>query len=151
MKRSAGVLIYRRGDSGLEVLLAHPGGPYWRNRDVGAWQLPKGEIGPEERPEAAALREVQEELGVVLEGPLQPLGEVRQAGGKIVIAFAAEHDFGADAIVSNLFSMEWPPRSGTWQSFPEVDAARWMTLEQARAAMLPSQLPFVDRLESLLG
>ena len=151
MKHSAGVLFYRRTGPALEVLLIHPGGPYWLRRDRGAWQIPKGEIGPGEDPEAAARREVAEELGVGLEGPLAPLGEIRQAGGKRVTAYATEHDLDPDAIRSNEFEMEWPPRSGQRQRFPEVSAARWYTLEQARAVMLPSQLPLLDRLTELAG
>ena len=139
MKRSAGVLLYRRAGAALEVLLVHPGGPYWFRKDRGAWQLPKGEIGPDEEPEAAARREVAEELGVVLDGALQPLGEIRQTGGKWVSAYATEHDLDPSAIRSNEFELEWPPRSGKLQRFPEVSAARWLTLEEARAVMLPSQ------------
>src|SRR5690606_1109180 len=120
LKHSAGVLIYRRHGAEVDVLLVHPGGPYWLRKDVGAWQIPKGEITPEEDPETAARREVHEELGVPLEGALQPLGDIRQKGGKRVTAFAIEHDFDCTAIVSNRFEMEWPPRSGTRQSFPEV-------------------------------
>lgn len=133
------------------MLLIHPGGPYWLRKDRGAWQIPKGGLEAGEAPEAAALREVEEELGVRLAGPLQPLGEIRQAGGKWVTAFAVEHDLDPDAIVSNRFEMEWPPRSGRMQSFPEVSAARWLTLEEARIVMLPSQLPLLDPLADLLA
>ena len=151
MKRSAGVLLYRRTAGELEVLLIHPGGPYWMRKDRGAWQIPKGEIGPDEQPEAAALREVEEELGVSLTGPLQPLGEIRQAGGKRVTAFAVEHDLDTAAIVSNHFELEWPPRSGRLQSFPEVSEARWLSLDDARLVMLPSQLPLLERLAEAFG
>ncbi len=151
MKRSAGVLIWRRAGGALEVLLVHPGGPFWRNRDQGAWQIPKGGIDGGEEPEAAALREVEEELGLVLTGMLQPLEEIRQAGGKWVVAFALEHDFDTAQVRSNEFEMEWPPKSGKHARFPEVDAARWMTLPEARAMMLPSQLPLLDRLEATLA
>ena len=133
------------------MLLVHPGGPYWRRRDQGAWQIPKGEIDPDEEPAAAALREVREELGVEVSVPLQPLGDIRQAGGKRVTAFAAEQDLDADAIVSVLFEMEWPPRSGRIERFPEVSAAKWLTIDEARTAMLPSQLPLLDRLAEQLG
>lgn len=150
MKRSAGVLLYRRGPAGLEVLLVRPGGPYWRNKDKGAWQIPKGGIDEGEEPEAAALREVQEELGCVVTAPLHPLGEIRQAGGKLVTAFAAEQDLDAATTVSNMFAMEWPPRSGRMQHFPEVEAARWMSPDEARLYILPSQAPLLDRLEALL-
>ena len=151
MKHSAGVLLYRRTSGALEVLLVHPGGPYWMRKDVGAWQIPKGEIDPGEDPAAAAVREAHEEIGARLNGGLQPLGEIRQSGGKRVTAFAVAHDLDAEAIVSNHFEMEWPPRSGRRQSFPEVSAARWLTLEDARIVMLPSQVPLLDRLAELLA
>lgn len=142
---SAGVLLYRLAPE-IEVLLVHPGGPYWRRKDPGAWQIPKGAIDDGEEPEAAARREVEEEIGLALTGRLTPLGEVRQAGGKRVIAFAAERDFDPAGIVSNTFEIEWPPRSGKWAAFPEVDAARWMTMPEARAMMLASQQPLLDHL-----
>ena len=149
--RSAGVLLFRRtGGGALEVLLVHPGGPFWRTKDRGAWQIPKGAIEPGEDPAMAARREVREELGVALEGPLLALGEIKQAGGKRVEAFAIEREMDAAAIVSNLFELEWPPRSGKLQSFPEVDRAMWFTLQRAREMMLPSQLELLDRLVSLL-
>jgi predicted NUDIX family NTP pyrophosphohydrolase len=151
VKHSAGVLLYRRTGAELEVLLIHPGGPYWLRKDRGAWQIPKGEIEPDENPEAAARREVAEELGVTLAGPLRPLGEIRQAGGKRVTAYAVERDLDPATISSNTFEMEWPPRSGRLQRFPEVSAARWLTLGEARVVMLPSQLPLLDRLEGLAG
>lgn len=144
-------MLYRRTGVAVEVLLVHPGGPYWRRRDRGAWQIPKGEIDAEEQPAAAALREVREELGVDVLAPLIPLGDIRQAGGKRVTAFAAEQDLDASAIVSIMFEMEWPPRSGKFQKFPEVSAAKWLTPEQARGVMLPSQLPLLDRLIEQLG
>jgi len=150
MKRSAGLLFYRRTGGGLEVLLIHPGGPYWLRKDRGAWQIPKGELGPDEDPATTARREAGEELGVVIAGEMQPLGEIRQAGGKHVTAFAVEQDFDCEAITSNEFEMEWPPKSGTMQRFPEVSAATWLDLEKARTVMLPSQLPLLDRLEELL-
>ena len=151
MKRSAGILLYRRGPVGPEVLLVRPGGPFWRNKDRGAWQIPKGEIGDREAPEACALREVQEELGVAVTASLGELGEIKQAGGKRVVAFAAEQDFEVDALASNTFPLEWPPRSGKIEQFPEVESARWLTIEQARRAILPSQEPLLDRLLALLG
>lgn len=134
----------------LEVLLIHPGGPYWLRKDRGAWQIPKGEMDAGEEPEATARREAEEELGITLEGPLRPLGEIRQAGGKWVTAFAIEHDLDPAAIRSNEFETEWPPGSGKLERFPEVSAAKWLTLEQARTVMLPSQLPLLDRLTELL-
>lgn len=150
MKHSAGILLYRRRSGAPEVLLVHPGGPYWQRRDRGAWQIPKGELGPGEDPATAAVREVREELGLEVRAPLQPLGEIRQAGGKCVTAFAAEQDLDADAVRSNLFEMEWPPRSGNRACFPEISTARWLTLDQAGAVMLSSQLPLLARLAALL-
>jgi len=141
---SAGVLLYRLAFE-LEVLLVHPGGPYWRRKDRGSWQIPKGIIGPDETPEGAARREAEEEIGLRLEGELVSLGEVCQAGGKRVIAFAAERDFDPTTLVSNTFEIEWPPGSGKTADFPEVDAARWMTLPEARDMMLESQQPLLDR------
>jgi predicted NUDIX family NTP pyrophosphohydrolase len=149
VQRSAGLLLYRVDDDGLAVLLVHPGGPFWRNRDAGAWQIPKGAIEPGETPLAAALRETAEELGRAFAGDAMSLGEIRQAGGKNVEAFALAADFDPEALVSNSFEIEWPPRSGRRQSFPEVDAARWFAIAEARAMMLPSQLPFLDRLQAL--
>ncbi len=142
---SAGVLLYRLAPA-IEVLLMHPGGPYWRRKDRGAWQIPKGAVDDGEDAEAAARREVEEEIGLALTGLLTPLGEVRQAGGKRVIAFAAESDFDPAAIASNMFEIEWPPRSGETVAFPEVDGARWMTMPEAREMMLASQQPLLDRL-----
>jgi len=150
-ERSAGILFYRREPSGLSVLLVHPGGPFWRRRDVGAWQIPKGGIEEGEEPAVAARREAQEELGVAVTGALEDLGEVRQSGGKRVQAFAVAQDIDVDAIASNRFELEWPPRSGRIQSFPEVDAARWFSIDRAREMMLVSQMPLLDRLVELSG
>lgn len=150
MARSAGILLYRLKGGSAEVLLVHPGGPYWRGRDRAAWQIPKGEIAAGESPEAAALREAQEELGISLQGTLAPLGSLRQAGGKVVEGFALEQDLDTAAIVSNRFELEWPPRSGRRQSFPEIDAAQWFTIAEAEAMVLPSQQPFLDRLAAHL-
>ena len=150
-KRSAGLLLYRRGDRGLEVLLVHPGGPFWRAKDLGAWSLAKGEIDPGEEPAACALREFEEETGTRLEGVPVPLGEVRQAGGKTVIGFALEGDLDADAIRSITFELEWPPRSGRRQSYPEVDRAAWFTLEEAREKLNAAQAAFLERLVALLA
>lgn len=148
--RSAGILLYRLKGGSAEVLLVHPGGPYWRGRDRGAWQIPKGEIAAGENAEAAAVREAQEELGIPLQGTLVPLGQLRQAGGKIVEGFALEQDLDATAVVSNRFEIEWPPRSGRRQSFPEIDAARWFSVAEAETMTLPSQQPFLDRLTAHL-
>ena len=150
-KRSAGLLLYRRGARGLEVLLVHPGGPFWHAKDQGAWSLAKGEIDPGEEPAACALREFEEETGTRLEGEPAPLGEVRQAGGKTVIGFALEGDLDADAIRSITFELEWPPRSGRRQSYPEVDRAAWFTLDEAREKLNAAQAAFLDRLAALLA
>lgn len=147
-QQSAGVLLYRRR-RGLEVLLIHPGGPYWARKDV--WMIPKGRIEEGESPEEAARREFREELGSDALGELQPLGSLRQAGGKWVEAFALEGDLDAERIRSNFAQVEWPPRSGRVVDFPEVDRAEWFTVAGARAVMLPSQQPFLDRLLALLG
>ena len=150
-RHSAGILLHRGSGEDLQVLLVHPGGPYWRNKDRGAWQLPKGGIGLGETPQAAALREFGEELGTAPAGSPRPLGRVRQAGGKLVEAFALEGDLDAEAIASNLFELEWPPRSGRLEHYPEVDAARWFALDEAHAMILPSQAPLLDALEALLA
>jgi predicted NUDIX family NTP pyrophosphohydrolase len=144
---SAGILAYRKGACGLEVLLVHPGGPFWRKKDNGAWSIPKGEIDAADDPEQAARREFAEELGLSASiGPLQPLGEVRQQGGKRVIAFTGEGDFDPAALASNTFDIEWPPRSGRRQSFPEVDRAEWFNIDSAREKMLSAQAELLDRL-----
>lgn len=147
--RSAGVLLYRRTPA-PEVLLVLPGGPFWRGKDQGAWQIPKGGLDEGEDAEAAARREVREELGIALAAPLAALGSLRQSGGKLVDAFACEQDMDADAIVSNSFELEWPPRSGRTRSFPEVARARWFALDAAAPAMLASQRPLLDRLRALI-
>jgi len=148
--RSAGILLFRRRDGGVEVLLIKPGGPFWRNKDVGAWMMPKGMVEPGEAPVEAALREFAEETGTQLTAIPVPLAKVRQAGGKIVEAFAVEGDLDPAEIRSIDFAMEWPPRSGRIARFPEAEEARWMTLDDARSLMLPSQLPLLDALEHKL-
>ena len=148
---SAGILLYRQRDRGIEVLLIKPGGPFWRNKHAGAWMIPKGKVEEGERPAEAALREFAEETGTLLTTVPFPLAAVRQAGGKRVEAFAAEGDLDPAKISSNVFEMEWPPRSGRVESFPEVAEARWMGFEEARAMMLSSQLPLLDALESRLS
>ncbi|HEX9955037.1 MAG TPA: NUDIX domain-containing protein [Allosphingosinicella sp.] len=147
---SAGIILYRRRASGLQVLLTHPGGPFWRNKDAGAWMIPKGWVEEEEDAAACALREFEEELGTRLEGTPRPLCRIRQKGGKWVEAFVLEGDLDADAIVSNHFEIEVPPRSGRFRSYPEVDRAAWFTMEEARAMILPSQMPILDALEASL-
>ena len=144
---SAGVLLFRQHRGQTEVLLIKPGGPYWRNKDVGAWMIPKGMVEAGEAPAEAALREFEEETGTRLTAVPFPLGTVRQSGGKMVEAFAVEGDLDASGIRSNHFEIEWPPRSGRRALFPEVVEGRWMTLAHARTMMLPSQLPLLDALE----
>jgi len=149
--RSAGILLHRRGSDGPRLLLVHPGGPFWRGRDEGAWMIPKGLVEPGEDPLAAALREFEEELGAKPEGEPKPLCTVRQAGGKWVEAFALEGDFDCAALRSNTFTIEYPPKSGEMKAFPEVDEARWFTLAEARAKILKSQTPIIDALEAALA
>jgi len=148
---SAGILMWRRGADGIEVLLGHFGGPLWAKRDAGAWAIPKGLVEPGEEYEACARREFEEELGVKPEGPLLPLGRIRQKGGKQVEAFALEGELDPATIVSNHFTLEWPPRSGRFQSWPELDRAGWFTLAQAREKILPSQAALLDLLTQKLG
>ncbi len=146
---SAGILLFRQRDE-LEVLLIKPGGPFWRNRNAGAWMIPKGMIEPGEAPAEAALREFEEETGTRLTALPFPLATVRQAGGKMVEAFAVEGDLDPAQITSVEFELEWPPKSGRRKTFPEVEQARWMNLAEAREYMLPSQLPLLDALEKKL-
>ena len=145
--RSAGIVLYRAGDRGLEVLLVHPGGPFWAKKDLGAWSIPKGEYEPGEDPLACALREFEEETGTQLEAPeLVELGAVVQKAGKEVTAWAARGDLDAASVRSNSFSMEWPPRSGRQQEFPEIDRAAWFALDEARVKLVAAQVEFLDRL-----
>ncbi len=146
-KTSAGILAFRRKQGAIEVLLVHPGGPFWRNEDAGAWSIPKGEYGAGEIPEMVARREFREELGIEITEDLFPLGEIRQRGGKIVTAFAVETDLDAASIHSNMFEIEWPPRSGRRESFPEVDRAAWFDLASARLKINDAQRALLDRLE----
>ena len=148
---SAGILMWRRGGGGKEVLLAHFGGPQWRSKDGGAWAVPKGLVEPGESLEECARREFEEELGVRPDGPLVPLGRIRQKGGKLVEAFALEGDLDPTAIVSNSFTLEWPPNSGNFRSWPEVDRAEWFGLDEARTKILPSQLPILEAFARLQG
>jgi predicted NUDIX family NTP pyrophosphohydrolase len=146
-ERSAGILLFRRGGDGLEVLLVHPGGPFFARKDDGSWSIPKGLYEEGEEPLAAARREFEEELGSPCPGgDALELGEIRQKNGKRVTAWAIEGDLDAASIVSNTFELEWPPRSGNLQSFPEVDRAAWFTLDTARTKILAAQTPFLDRL-----
>jgi predicted NUDIX family NTP pyrophosphohydrolase len=146
-KRSAGILLHRDTADGPEVLLVHPGGPFWAKKDLGVWSIPKGEHDDGEDALAAALREFAEETGTVLPpAELRDLGTIRQRGGKVVQAWAAEGDLDADAVSSNTFTVEWPPRSGRMREFPEVDRAAWFGLDEARERINPAQAAFLDRL-----
>jgi len=147
---SAGILLFRRTDGDIQVLLTHPGGPFWRNKDAGAWMIPKGAIEEGETALEAAMREYQEELGSPLTAIPFRLCTIRQKAGKIVEAFAAEGDFDPATLSSLEFEMEWPPRSGELARFPEIDRAEWMVLSEARERILPSQLPILDAMEEQL-
>lgn len=138
--------MFRRGNGAPEVLLAHPGGPFWAKRDEAAWTLPKGEIAPGEDPLAAARREFLEETGFASAPPFLPLGELRQKSGKRISAWAFEGDADPAALSSNLFELEWPPRSGRLQSYPEVDRVQWFGLDEARRRLIAGQAPFLDSL-----
>jgi predicted NUDIX family NTP pyrophosphohydrolase len=154
MVRSAGILLWRHSSStrALEVWLAHMGGPFWAKKDAAAWSIPKGEYTDDEEAIAAALREFAEEVGVPAPDlDYTNLGEVRQASGKIVTAFAAESDFEIAEVHSNTFDAEWPPRSGRIQQFPEIDRGQWMSLDDARIRIVKGQLPLLDELERLVG
>jgi len=155
-KRSAGILLWKRARGDICVLLVHPGGPFWAKKDLGAWSIPKGEYDDGEAALAAARRELVEELGPAArpladcpDAAFVPLGELKQKGGKVVTAFALEADFDAEGLVSNTFEMEWPPRSGRKASFPEVDRARWFTLDAAREKILSGQASFVTAVAEL--
>jgi len=147
-KISAGILIYRDVGAGLEVLLVHPGGPFWQGKDLGAWSIPKGEANEGEDLLAAAQRELAEETGFAVRGVARPLGHVRQPSGKIVHAWAIAGDVDPGRLKSNLFELEWPPRSGRFQKFPEIDKAEWFAMAEAHRRVHPAQRAFLDRLES---
>jgi predicted NUDIX family NTP pyrophosphohydrolase len=150
--RSAGILLYRAAGGAIEVLLVHPGGPFWARRDAGAWSIPKGEYGDGEDPRSCALREFEEETGMPLPpGELIELGSIRQKGGKVVSAWAAEGDLDADSVRSNTFTMEWPPRSGRTAEFPEIDRAGWFGIDAAREKLVPAQAELLDRLLERIG
>ena len=149
--RSAGIVVYRKRAETIEVLLVHPGGPFWSKRDSGTWSIPKGEYSDDEDAEAAARREFTEETGWIITSDLLPLGEIRQKAGKTVTAFAAEGDFDTASLDSNRFEIEWPPKSGRIAAFPEVDRAGWFALDEAREKIIEGQRPLLDRLEALVG
>jgi predicted NUDIX family NTP pyrophosphohydrolase len=150
-KRAAGLVLYRRRAGMLEVLLVHPGGPFWAKRDAGAWSIPKGEIGAGEEPLSAAKREFEEELGAApnTSGAPRALDPVLQSGGKLVLAWAQEGDFDPADLVSNTFELEWPPRTGRKELVPEVDRAAWFTLDEARQKLLEGQRPLLDQLSRI--
>jgi len=147
---SAGLLLYRIRHAAIEVLLVHPGGPYWKPKDDGAWSIPKGEFSGAEDPLVAARREFFEETGVAIEGDLRALKPIQQSGGKIVHAWAVEGDLDPTTIVSNTFEIEWPPRSGRLQSFPEIDRAAWFALPEAPRKILRGQVPLLEELAQML-
>lgn len=149
-KRSAGLLVYRQRAVSVEVFLVHPGGPFWKKKDLGAWSIPKGQYIEDEDPLSAARREFQEETGFPAPAGAAPLGELTQASGKIVVGWAAEGDYDPEKLVSNPCQVEWPPRSGRRIDIPEIDRAAWFSLEEARVRILKSQQPFLDRLVKLL-
>lgn len=150
-KRSAGILLFQFSKGELEVFLVHPGGPYWAKKDAGAWSIPKGEYSEEEDPLAAAKREFAEETGAAVEGEFIPLGEVKQAGGKVVKGWALRGDLDPELIQSNTFTIEWPPKSGLMRVFPEVDTGAWFTVEVAKDKLNPGQCEFLARLTKSLG
>jgi len=150
MKRSAGILMYKQSGEELLLLLVHPGGPFWAKKDLGAWSIPKGEYEAGEDPLAVAKREFGEELGAEPRGEFQVLGELVQPSRKVIVAWAVEGDFDPGTLKSNTFELEWPPKSGRRQSFPEVDRAQWFALDEARRKILPGQSAFIDRLLALL-
>jgi predicted NUDIX family NTP pyrophosphohydrolase len=150
-KRSAGILMYRRAGPGLELLLVHPGGPFWARKDLGAWSIPKGECKEGEEPLAAAKREFREELGAEPEGAFIELGVLIQPSRKEIIAWAMEGDFPVAELKSNTFELEWPPKSGRTRRFPEVDRAEWFGLEEARRKILQGQAGFIDRVVARIG
>lgn len=149
-KTSAGLLLYRRRGE-LEVFLVHPGGPFWAKKDTGAWSLPKGEFMDGEDPLQAARREFTEETGLTIDGEFRRLEPVKQSGGKVVHAWAVEADCDVTRVRSNLFSMEWPPKSGRMQQFPEVDRAQWFNIAEARQRIIAGQLGLLDQLTAALG
>ena len=152
MPDSAGILLYRIGDGGLEVLIAHPGGPFWARKDEGAWSVVKGELDEGEDPLAAAVREFAEETGATVDpADCVPLGEITQKAGKVVAAWACPGDLDAGSVVSGTFVLEWPPRSGRIQEFPEIDRVRWCGPDEAHRLLNPAQAPFVDRLEAAVS
>lgn len=150
-KQSAGILLYRFTNNDLEVLLAHPGGPFYKNKDLGVWSIPKGEFAESEIPKEAAIREFREELGADVSGEMVELSPVLQKSGKEVLAWAVKGDFDPDTIVSNSFPMEWPPKSGKIRDFHEVDRVEWLSIEAARKKIIPGQIPLLTELAGIAG
>ncbi len=150
MMKSAGVLFYRFENALLQVLLVHPGGPFWKNKDSGSWSIPKGEFKEKEIPLDAAKREFEEETGVVPEGNFMKLTPVKQKGGKIIMAWALKGNMNSENVRSNTFKMEWPPHSGQLMEFPEVDKANWFSVNEAKIKINPGQIKFIEELVSLL-
>ena len=147
---SAGILPYRFESGVLEVFLVHPGGPFWSKKDIGAWSIPKGEFGEDEDPLAAAKREFEEETGKTIEGDFTPLQTIAQKSGKQVFAWAVEGDINAETVFSNTFKMEWPYKSGKYQTFPEVDKAAWFSVTEAKEKINPAQAAFINELEQMM-
>jgi predicted NUDIX family NTP pyrophosphohydrolase len=151
MRKSAGILLYRFSKASLELFLVHPGGPFWKGKETGAWTIPKGEFTDDEEPLAAAIREFEEETGTAIKGNFIELQPVKQKAGKMVYCWAVEGDIDADTIQSNTYKQEWPYKSGKWQSFPEVDKAAWFSVEEAKEKINPAQAAFIDELIDLLN
>lgn len=150
MKKSAGILIYKKVKDKLQVMLVHPGGPFWKNKDAGAWSIPKGEFNDNEEPLDAAKREFEEETGLTVSGKFLPLTPVKQKSGKLIYTWAVEEDIDVSSIKSNLFEMEWPPRSGKMKCFPEIDEACWFAVEEAKEKIIKGQFSFIEELIGLL-
>ena len=148
MKKSAGILLYKKVNKELLFLLVHPGGPFWKNKDLGSWSIPKGEFTDDEEPLNAAIREFEEETGTKVEGEFIELKPVKLKSGKLVYAFACEHDLDVNSIKSNEFEIEWPPKSGRLKSFPEIDKAAWFTAKEALEKINPPQGNFITELIS---
>jgi len=149
-KQSAGILLYRLKDHGAEVFLVHPGGPFWSKKDAGVWSIPKGEMEEKEEALKVAFREFKEETGYELEGDFTPLQPIKQKSGKVVYAWTGEGDVDENKIISNNFEIEWPPKSGKMQSFPEVDRAGWFRLQEAKVKINPGQVPLLEELINIL-
>ena len=146
MKTSAGILLYRFHQQQLQVFLVHPGGPFWKNKDLGAWSIPKGEYSADEHPLATAIREFKEETGQTIEGDFQPLGQIKQKGGKLITAWAVQGNIDASKITSNLISIPWPPRTNKFIEIPEVDKGEWFDTATALTKINPAQAAFIHQL-----